>query len=312
MVFRLQVIDDFAVRLVLFYGFIAFGYIVTKIGPIKVKLNKAITFLLINFMMPLLIIDTLLNANPTSLFEVLGVLLFTIFIHMFGFSLMFIRLWNTSLQKKEQGAYLLTVTFNNAIFLPLPIALMFIGEVAVPVIALYSISQMIMLATLGTFMGSAYSENQDDRKAMLKKALTFPPLIAVVIAGFLLISGISVPAIIEPILDANTLVTTYLALFAVGLSLGAQDIIKRSRQVYETIAIRQFIVPFVVGVLLLFAGLSQLVSSVILLQSLMPAAVFTVIYSSALGLDSETAATIVTLGTIVLLPIVPFMPLLLG
>ena len=113
-------------------------------------------------------------------------------------------------------------------------------------------------------------------------------------------------------MDGNTLVTTYLALFAVGLSLGSQEVIKRSKHVYETIAIRQFIVPLTVGVLLLFAGLSHLVSSVILLQAMMPAAVFTVIYSSALELDSESAATIVTLGTLLLLPVIPFMPLLFG
>ncbi|MFW9918121.1 MAG: AEC family transporter [Candidatus Thorarchaeota archaeon] len=312
MVVILQILGDLVIRLGFFYAFIALGFLVTRIGSIKAKLNKVVTFALINFMMPLLIIDTLLTANPTSILEVLGILLFTVFIHLFGFTLMYIRLRKTDIQKKEKGAYLLTVTFNNGIFLPLPIALMFIGEIAVPVIAIYSISQMIMLATLGTFMGSAYSENQDDRKAMLKKALTFPPLIAVVIALILLLSGVAIPSFIEPILDGNSFVTTYLALFAVGLSLGAQDIIKKSRYVYETIAIRQFVVPITVGLLLIFAGLTQLVSSVILLQAMMPAAVFTVIYSSALELDSESAATIVTLGTLVLLPIVPFMPLLFG
>lgn len=308
----LQILGDLVFRLGLFYAFIAFGYLVTKIDEIKIRLNKVVTFALINFMMPLLIIDTLLTANPTSLYEVIGILLFTIFIHVFGFLLMLLRLRNSPLLKKEQGAYLLTVTFNNGIFLPLPIALIFIGEVAVPVIALYSISQMIMLATLGTLMGSAYSENQDDKGAMLKKALTFPPLIAVVIAMILLLSGLTIHPIIEPFLDGNSLVTTYLALFAVGLSLGAQDGIKRSNHVYETIAIRQFIVPFVVGILLLFAGLSSLVNDVLLLQAMMPAAVFTVVYSTALGLDAESAATIVTLGTLVLLPIVPFLPLILG
>ncbi len=310
--FGLQVLGDLVIRLGFFYAFISFGYLTTRIRKIGGPLNKGITSLLINIMMPLLIIETLLTANPTSTFDIFGIILFTFFIHFLGLVIMYTRLRNATLAKKEQGAYLLTATFNNALFLPLPIGLILLGEVAVPVIAIYSISQMILLATLGTFLGSSYSEEEDDRNAMLRKALTFPPLLSVVIVGVLFFAGIGIPPALDSFFDANALITTYLALFAVGLSLGAQDVIKKSKYVIETIATRQLIVPVVVGLLLLLTDLSPLVQDVILLQAMMPAAVFTVVYATALGLDSESVATIVTTGTLVLLFAVPIMPLLFG
>ncbi|MCK5150753.1 MAG: AEC family transporter [Candidatus Thorarchaeota archaeon] len=306
----MQMIGDLVIRMVLFYSFIAFGFLVTRIQRIKNPLNKWITFILINIMMPLIIIDTLLTAAPSSLYELVGIIGFALLIQILGFSLMFVRLRGKEIEKSEKGSHLLTVTFNNAIFLPIPLTLMFIGEIGIPVIAIYSITQMMLLATLGTFMGSAYSTNSDDTRAVVKKVLTFPPLIAAAIGLILLLLGLSIPPEVDPILEGNTFVTTYLALFAVGLSLGLKSTIKRSRFSFETIAVRQFIVPLVVGILLIVAGLSVVTRNVILLQALMPPGVFTVIYASAMELDAETAATNVTLGTILLLPVVLLMPFL--
>jgi predicted permease len=312
MVFDVQLLGDLVIRLGLFYAFILFGYLFTRVEWAKTQLSRAVTSVLINLMMPLLIIATLLTADSTVLNSAIGVVIYALFIHLLGFSLMFSRLHNSSAERKKQGSYLLTATFNNALFLPLPIALMFIGEAAVPLIALYSLTQMILLATLGTFIGSAYGENSGNRMAVLKKALTFPPLIAVAIALLLLVSRISVPTVIVPVLNANSVLTTYLALFAVGLSLGTQSMKSRSRHVYEAIAVRQLIVPLTVGILLLLTGLPKLLNSVIILQALTPAAVFTVVYSTALSLDSESAASIVTLGTFLFLPIVFLIPFLFG
>jgi predicted permease len=223
---------------------------------------------------------------------------------------MFIRLRGKEIEKSEKGSHLLTVTFNNALFLPVPLTLIFIGEVGIPPIAIYSITQMMLLATLGTFMASAYSTNGNDIQATMKKVLTFPPLLAAVIGLVLLLSGLIIPPEVEPILDGNSFVTTYLALFTVGLSLGLGSRIKRSRRSFETITIRQFVVPLVVGLLLLVAGFSAVTRNIILLQALMPPGVFTAIYASAMDLDAETAATNVTLGTILLLPVVLMMPFL--
>jgi predicted permease len=49
-----------------------------------------------------------------------------------------------------------------------------------------------------------------------------------------------------------------------------------------------------------------------MIQALMPSAVFIVVYATEFGLDSEAAATVITIGTIILLLIVPLIPFILG
>jgi predicted permease len=71
-------------------------------------------------------------------------------------------------------------------------------------------------------------------------------------------------------------------------------------------------VPVLIAILLLFLSLSELATKVVIIESLMPPAVFTVVFAGGLKLDTESAATAVTVGTLLLLPIVPLLPFLLG
>jgi predicted permease len=50
---------------------------------------------------------------------------------------------------------------------------------------------------------------------------------------------------------------------------------------------------------------------VLFIEALMPSAVIMVVYATDFGLDSESAATVVTLGTVILLPVVLFIPFFL-
>ena len=147
---------------------------------------------------------------------------------------------------------------------------------------------------------------------MLRKVLLFPPFLAVILGLILSVIGFSVPVELDLAISFNGVATTYLALFVVGIGLGTKVAYDKVRMAIESISIRQLIVPVVVGILLLFAGLSDITSRVLLLEAMMPAAVITAIFAGSFKLDSETASTIVTIGTLLLLPIVPFMPLLFG
>jgi len=80
----------------------------------------------------------------------------------------------------------------------------------------------------------------------------------------------------------------------------------------NVIGIRQIAVPIAVLPIVLLSGLSAVPASIVILESLMPPAVLTVVYATSFGLDAEQAATIVTVGTLLLLPLIPFLPLLLS
>ena len=94
------------------------------------------------------------------------------------------------------------------------------------------------------------------------------------------------------------------------MGIGIRFSLVEIRAALEVVGIRQVLVPLITIPLILISGLSQVSQSIIILEVLMPPAILTVVYAKGFNLDYEKAATIVTVGTLLLLPIIPFIPLL--
>jgi predicted permease len=226
--------------------------------------------------------------------------------------IMYVRLRKSTIENPRKGVLLLCSTFQNALFIPLPLAILFIGDQAVPFVIMFSLTQMILLVSLGSVIGSRYSETGTNWREMASQWLKFPPFIAAILASVLLILGVSLPHEVASLLSVNGAITTYLSLVTVGLGIGTRFSRVDIMGGFEVAVVRQLFVPILMGILLLFLGLSDLASKVVIIEALMPPAVFTVVFAGGLNLDTESAATAVTVGTILLLPVVPLLLLLLS
>ncbi|MFX0107751.1 MAG: AEC family transporter [Candidatus Hodarchaeota archaeon] len=308
---ELQVID-LLVNLGSFYGSITLGYIIAKTTGRGQEANKILIALLVNLLVPILVVQSLLTSSLDTLVEIPMVLFAALIVHLSGTLVMYLRLLRSKIENRRKGVLLLCSTFQNALFIPLPLAILFIGEQAVPFVIMFSLTQMLLLVSLGSMIGSRYSESGTDWREMASQWLKFPPFIAAILAFVLLMIGLSLPPIVVSVLSFNGMVTTYLSLITVGLGIGTrfsrEDIIGG----FEVAAVRQLVVPIIIGVLLLFLGLSDLAAKVVTIEAIMPPAVFTVVFAGGLNLDTESAATAVTVGTLLLLPLVPLLPLILG
>jgi predicted permease len=307
----MQTIGDFISSLGLFYVTILLGYLVAWRFTRGQDMSKVLTKLIINILLPILILETLLKSAPQTLNELPSVIILTLICHLLGFAILYVRLWKAEATKTRQGALLLTVTFNNAVFLPLPLVMILVGEAGVPIIAFWSITQMILMATFGTFLGSVYSDNDVGYTTMVRKTLLFPPFLVAMPSTILLLMGYTLPSELVTVLSFNGPLTTYLALFVVGLEIGSRFSLSEVRSAIEVFSIRQVVVPLVILILLLGFGLSTTANKVVFIEAMMPPAVINVVFASSFELDSETAATVVTAGTLLLLPIIPLLPLLL-
>ncbi|MBN2229463.1 MAG: AEC family transporter [Candidatus Thorarchaeota archaeon] len=295
-----------------FYGFIVIGYLVAKLSGKGKEVNRHLNSLLVNILVPVLFIYTLLTASLTTMSEIPLIIVIAIFVHILGPILMYIRLWGRNLDESTKGVFYICVTFNNALFIPLPLVLMFLGASWIPVVIIFSLTQMTLLATLGSFMGAIFGGKDSSYQKVVKDALTFPPFIAAIIGVFLLIINIHIPFEIASLLSYTGPLTTYLSLIAVGLAIGVRFSLVEVRSVLEVIGIRQILVPFIVFPIILLSRLSQIPAAIIMLEAMMPPAVLTVVYATSFNLDAEKAATIVTVGTLFLLPFIPIIPLLLA
>jgi predicted permease len=303
---------ELIVNLGSFYGSIVIGYILAKISGRGQEVNKYLIALLMNLLVPILVIHSLLTSSLEILVEIPLVLFAALIVHLSGTLIMYIRLWNSTIENRRKGVLLLCSTFQNALFIPLPLAILFIGDQAVPFVIMFSLTQLLLLVSLGSMIGSRYSDTGTNWKDMAEQWLKFPPFIAVLLAIVLLFVGVTLPSEVVSILSFNGIITTYLSLITVGLGIGTRfskvDVIGG----LEVAAVRQLIVPILIAVLLLFLGLSDLATKVVIIEALMPPAVFTVVFAGGLKLDTESAATAVAVGTLLLLPVVPLLTILLG
>lgn len=303
---------DLLSQLALFYLLILLGFLISRHYRRAPRINELFTGLLINILLPVLIMYTFLGANANALSELPLVVFVTVFIHLSGLVMILVFRRSSTIERRRLGAEALSVTFNNGIFLPVPLILMFIGPEGIPIVALYSITQMTLFSTGGALIGSAYSESHASLRKTVKKAVLFPPFIAAIIGILLLLFSFSLPVQLEPVFALNGTITSYLSLFVVGLGLGERFRLASLRENLPPLSIRQLLVPTATFLLLTIAPLSPVTKSVLLLEAMMPPAVMTVVYSLNFGLESETAAALVTVGTVLLLPVVPLMPLMLG
>ncbi|HSR73945.1 MAG TPA: AEC family transporter [Sulfurovum sp.] len=121
--------------------------------------------------------------------------------------------------KQITGALMLVAVLTNSSFLGIPIINAYLGAEALPFILVYDqMGSFLALSTYGIFVAAYYSDHSEmNFQLMVKKVLTFPPFISLVIALFFV--NTSFPEMISNVLSvlANTIVP--LALVAVGLQL---------------------------------------------------------------------------------------------
>jgi predicted permease len=306
----LQTIVDTAIQFGIFYGFILIGYLLARLSGKGKEANNYLNLILVKILIPILFIYTLLTASPDAITNLPLIIGLALLVHLLGPVLMYFHLRRRDYDNSTKGVFYICVTFNNALFIPLPLVLMFVGSVGLPIVIIFSLTQMTLLATLGSFMGAAFGGNNDGYSKMTKDALTFPPFLAAIIAVVLFAAHVQIPGDIAYILSFSGPITTYLALIAVGLGIGVRFSLVEIRAALEVVAIRQIMIPLLVIPIIVFSGLGQLTASILILESLMPPAVLTVVYAKSFNLDSEKAATIVTIGTLFLLPFIFFIPFL--
>ncbi len=312
LVIAIQTSDVLFTQIALFYSFIIVGYLVARLSGKGKIANKYLNSILINILVPILIFYSLLTSTPTSLVEIPIYLVITLVIHLLGPALMFLRLRGRDINNQTKGSLLIGSTFTNALFVPLPLALMFLDPSAVSFVIMFSLTQMILFVTFGSIMGATFGGKEAGWKKIARDAITFPPFLAAIISLILLGLNVTLPTDLAVVLSFNSPLTTYLALISVGLGVGVRFSLADVRTALNVVAIRQLIIPLLVLPIILFSTLSQVPIQVLILESLMPPAILTVVYASGFDLDVEIASTTVTVGHLLLLPLIPIIAFILG
>ena len=118
------------------------------------------------------------------------------------------------------GCLLLLVPLGNTSFLGIPMTRAFFGEQATPYALLYDqLGSFLALATYGSLVLAFYGsgETKPTAQKVIKKVLTFPPFIALVLA--FLLRSFTYPPIVSDLLDMLAATLIPLVMIAVGYQL---------------------------------------------------------------------------------------------
>jgi predicted permease len=196
------------------------------------------------------------------------------------------------------GALMLTGGLGNTSFVGLPMIEAFYGRAGIPTgILIDTLGSYLVLSTLGVTVACIYSRGTASAGSVAKRVVTFPPLIAVVIA--IVLMDVTYPPWLIDVLARLGATLAPLALVSVGLQLRL-DALRGNRTPlalglsYKLIVAPALLAAFYFG----FLGLSDGNIRVTVLEAAMGPQIGGAIVASQYGLDPALVTLMVGAGTL--------------
>ncbi|HHV12689.1 MAG TPA: AEC family transporter [Clostridiales bacterium] len=283
------------------FTMIAAGVILKKVGIIGEEGKNNLTDLVIFLILPSNIIRSfMVEFSMKILCTFAGVLSISILIQVVC-SLLGHILYNKMEPSKKKCLRYGTIC-SNAGFLGNPVAEGVFGTMGLTLASIYLIPQRIVMWSAGI---SVFTESPS-KKALVKKVLTHPCIIACMVGILLLVSQLQLPGFLTETITALSSCNTALSMMVIGLILA--DINVKSmldkRVLYYTL-IRLVLIPVLVYIPCELLRVDPLVTGVCVLLAAMPAGATTSILASKYNGDAEFATNMVIVSTLASLVTTP-------
>jgi len=163
-----------------------------------------------------------------------------------------------------------------------------------------------------------FAQSSSSGKFSLRSAVSFflslqnLPLLAVIVAIMLHVFRIPRPVVFFPI-DALLMISISLYYLTLGINFMFQDLFSIRKEYVFLSGIKFLLLPLLTFIIVQFIDLNPDVRSVILIESFMPAAVYSVVVAILFDLDSRLASGMFVTSTVLFIFVVlPFLFLLKG
>lgn len=212
------------------------------------------------------------------------------------------------MQKGTKQVFQYGTVCSNAGFMGNPLAQGVFGEMGLLYASVFLIPQRIVMWTAGV----SYFTDDGDKKAVIKKILIHPCMIAVYIGMVLMISGWELPAVIDRTVRSFANCCTPMTMLYIGMILADVKFreLCRKEQFYFA-AIRLIILPLIVLAVCLAVNVDMLVAGVCVLLTATPAGSTTSILASRYEADEAAAAKCVVFTTVLSVVTIPVWSIIL-
>ena len=211
-------------------------------------------------------------------------------------------------KNRQMGAMLLASAFPNVTYLGLPVLEQTFGKWARSVaiqLDLFSITPFLL--TIGIMAARSFGNDNSGHRLTIVSLLNVPPLWAAIVAVFLNLNNITMPAWLAGMLEKLSAGVIPLMLLSLGLALSWRAItIRNMPYMLPVLSIKMGLMPwFAVGISR-FLTLDEGHKAAALLEMAMPCMVLGIVFCDRYQLDSSLYAMAVTVSTLLSLLTLPF------
>jgi hypothetical protein len=253
---------------------LAIGYLVKITGLLKEESAEILTRLVFYVTLPCTVVIALTSVKIDYGWIYLPISSLLVGVFCYGISYLIYR--GSRVGRKRGGAFIIGSSSMNTGLFMYPFFSWYLGNEGLARIAFFDVGQIVLLYGLAYYIALTYGGRGGDGVA--KKLLTFPSLYAVLVGLILNLTGTPL-GVFEGLISMIDGATIPLIMIALGMSLKIPEGPQPFGWVASSLAIRFGISFVVASVFIALFRLEGLDSQTVLIGSMAPPAVTTLIYS---------------------------------
>lgn len=285
----------------------AIGFAAGKFRVVDESGTKSISRLLVNFILPALIIQSMQRPFSASLRdEALAVLGISFLAYAAAFPLAWILVKALGARGAERGAHAFAAIFSNCAFMGYPVIEALLGKEAIFPASIANIPFQLLAFSVGPYILARTAGGS--AKLGVSSFIT-PAAVASVIGFALFMGGVAIPKPVGSALSLLGDTTTPISMVLIGSIVSRMDfraVIARPR-VYATSLYRLILFPLGLYLFLDALGFKGYLISLPVVLAAMPVAANSAILAEAYGGDAETASSLVLVSTLFSILTIPLL-----
>jgi malate permease and related proteins len=269
--------------------------------------TKSISRLLVNFVLPALIVQSMQRPFSSELrneaFAVLGISFLS---YAVAFPLAWLHARILKLDGADFGAHEFGAIFSNCAFMGFPVIEAILGKDAIFAASVANIPFQLLAFSVGPHLLARSAHGTIRLRA---SSFVTPAAVASVIGFALFIGGISLPAPLSRMLSFLGDTTTPLSMILIGSIISRMDMhsVLNRPKVYITSLYRLVAFPAGIFLALYLFGFRGILLSLPVIIAAMPVAANSAILAEAYGGDSKTASSLVFVSTLLSIFTIPIL-----
>ena len=282
------------IQVFILFIFMGFGFIGEKKRLISEEGSKVISDVILYFVTPCLIINSLnieFNSDKLSgLLICLGAFLSVQIISAVIAALVF--------RKRELGSNKVlrfAIVFSNVGYMGLPLQKAVLGDEGVFYGSVCVAVFNVFVWTYGIICMSG-----DKKQMSSKKLILNPGIIAVTIGIILFVFSVKLPTPISSAIGSMAALNTPLAMMVIGFNLARSNLLSalKDKRVYIVALLRLVLIPVAALFVLLACGLRGILLVSVIIATSAPVAAATTVFSVKYGTDTELSVKLVAFSTL--------------